>query len=288
MSFNIENFKRVIDWAYSDWHFISRIGFLGGEPTLHKNFNTFLDYTLSKKFGVLVFTNGMVSDPTFYLGVIETAYKNEVTCFSHLGFCVNINEAIYRNKDEDELQKLFFSKLGGVSSLSFNIFEERFDPLFLFDTLDEFKMVRNIRLGLSSPLGNKNIYIKPNNYSIISDKLSKFIETAEDKHVTINLDCGFPACVFDDTTLKHILNKVRVKFTCSPVIDVYPDLTVSYCYPMAENIKCNLLDYSTYLDLSKVWLNKIKEYPPIYDRCPTCDYYNSICDGGCKAHKLNA
>ena len=135
MQFTMDNFVKVITWLEKEKDIIHRIALLGGEPTLHPEFIDFIEYLLPKKLGVLVFTNGMVNDKNFYTNLINVAKNNDVRSFQEFGFCVNINEPKYTNENESKLQNIFFTQLGKVSSLSFNIFEKSFDPYFLIDTI---------------------------------------------------------------------------------------------------------------------------------------------------------
>jgi len=289
MSFSIENFIKVIDWMVSSREKITRVGFLGGEPTSHPDFVEFLDYTLSKRLSVLVFTNGMVDNSELFSGVIETAKNNEVTCFTHLGFCLNVNEQKYRSRKEEELQNEFLIKLGRVTNLSFNIFEESFDPYFLLNIINKYNTIRHIRLGLAAPLGNSNACINPINFNVIAEKIVKFINVTKKNNIDLNFDCGFPLCMFSDEALaKFVDSGTKAMFSCEPIIDVYPNLEAAYCYPLSRQIRANIADYESYIDLHHEWFNKFKNTSPMYDKCVECNYYKQqICGGGCKAHKIN-
>ena len=49
----LEEVKKIIDWHDSE----GRIGFLGGEPTLHPNIAEMVEYALSKGKKTLIMTN---------------------------------------------------------------------------------------------------------------------------------------------------------------------------------------------------------------------------------------
>jgi organic radical activating enzyme len=291
MQFTMENFKKSIDWIELDKYNNERIALLGGEPTLHPNFIEFLKYLLPKKLGVLIFTNAMVKNENFYSDVISVAIENNIRNFSELGFCVNINEPKYRNKEEDRLQDLFFKHLGKVSSLSFNIFEEEFDPYFLISTIKKYNLVKNIRLGIAVPLRNKNKYLKIESYKNISTKIMEFIRISSKYKIFIVFDCGFIRCMFSEKDLQELntLKDVSVSFDCGPSIDIYPNLEVASCYPMSDILKkVKMVDYTSMNNLIIDWEQKLNKFNTIYDKCKTCNYLiSNECGGGCKAYNYN-
>jgi len=290
MQFDMENFKKVVDWLLADDYLITRTGLLGGEPTTHSQFIEFLDYLLSKRLSTVVFTNGMVEDDAFYQKVIETAQRNEVKHVQDLVFCVNINEEKYRGSKEKRLQHRFLSNLGRVSTISFNIFEPDFNPYFLIDTIKEYKLFHSIRLGLAAPLGNRNDYLDPDFYRPVAEKLIEFGKEAYKANITIGFDCGFTRCMFYEEVLKELNESKswKLSFDCGPTIDIYPNLEVSSCYPLSKVLRTKMKDWERYADLYEHWIKETINLHPIYNRCLSCDHYSKMkCSGGCRAHRAN-
>ena len=290
MQFTMENFKKAIDWINLEREVVERVALLGGEPTKHPLFIDFIKYLLPKKLGILVFTNAMVEDSNFYTNVIKSAVENGVRNFPELGFCVNMNEPKYRSDKENELQDLFFKRLGRVSSLSFNIFEESFDPYFLIDIIKKYNLVGNIRLGLAMPLGNRNNYLEIESYHNVAKKIMQFIRETTKNKIFVGFDCGFIRCMFSEEDIKELdtLKTSSIMFSCGPSIDVYPNLEITSCYPMSKILKIKMTDYSSISSLFSYWEQELAEFKTIYDKCTECNYLTSNeCDGGCKAYKAN-
>lgn len=290
MQFDMDNFKKVIDWLLLDTDFVMRAGFLGGEPTIHPLFIDFLDYTLSKYIKIIVFSNGMVNNPEFYKKVINVAKENQVKYIEDLGFCVNVNEEKYRSEEEIRLQDMFFTNLGRVCKLSFNIFEEQADMFFLIDMIKKYNLSTDIRLGLAEPLGNKNVYLKPEYYSKIGTKIVEFGKAATKEDIAIGFDCGFVRCMFTDTQFKELddINITSFIFDCGPTIDIYPNLEVSSCYPLSNKLRVHMDDFPSYKKLHDHWTKELKKYRYIYEDCNMCDHLKrGECVGGCKAHNVN-
>lgn len=290
MHFTMENFKKAIDWIEIEKDAIERIALLGGEPTLHPNFIEFVNYLLPRKLGILVFTNAMIEDKDFYSNIIDIAIENNVRSFPELGFCVNMNEPKYRTDKENKLQDIFFKQLGRVSSLSFNIFEESFNPYFLIDTIKRYNLIGNIRLGLAMPLGNKNNYLNIESYQIVSNNIMIFIREAIKNKIFIGFDCGFTRCMFSEDNLLELdtLKNNSISFDCGPSIDIYPNLEIASCYPMSNILKVKMSDYTSVSHLFFHWEQKINKLSTIYDKCKICNHLiSNKCSGGCKAYKYN-
>lgn len=288
MTFQRTYFKKAIDWLAKDKSgLVSRIGILGGEPTLHPKFVEFIGYILSKKLNTIIFTNGIIKNNNIIYDIIKTAEENEVKHTNQLCFCVNINDRKYRNYDENQALINFLKILGKVSTISFNIFEPNFKYTFLIDTIHEYNMIRNIRLGLAMPLKNKNRFLNPRDYKIVANNVINLINRAGEYKINIDLDCGFPKCMFTNDQLS-ILNSGVVKnvsFDCGPTIDIYPNLEIASCFPLTYKFKVKLEDFENYKELYDYWKKQICDLPPLYDKCYNCKDYLNTCSGGCKAHK---
>lgn len=287
--FSDENFDKVLHWLLPDTSLVQRVALLGGEPTLHPNFTNFLDKLLTSNLKTVIFTNGMITNSDLFNSIINIAYKHNITSANQLGFCINVNEKKYRTTKEDILQDMFLKKLGKVSCISFNIFEETFNPYFLIDIVKKYKTMPAIRLGLAMPIKN-NEYLKINSYVEVAPKIVKFITEATKNNITVGFDCGFIKCMFTEEEIKklHSLKIDTLTFDCSPTVDIYPDLKISNCYPLAIDEKINMYDYKSYTDVYLYFKNKLSNSEPIFDKCNSCDYFISgSCSGGCKAYKIN-
>jgi len=290
MQFTMENFKKAIAWIEMEKELINRVALLGGEPTIHPLFIDFLKYLLPKKLGVLVFTNAMIENNNFYKNILDVAVENGIRSFPELGFCVNINEPKYRNNKEDELQDTFFRKLGRVSSLSFNIFEETFDPYFLITTIKKYNLIGNIRIELAMPLGNRNDYLKLESYNKVAIKIMEFIRKTTKNNIYVGFDCGFTRCMFTESDIQELdtLKTSSITFDCGPSIDIYPNLEIASCYPMSKILKAEMSDYPSVSNLFFHLEYELSKFSTIFNECKTCTYLiNNECSGGCKAYKSN-
>lgn len=166
---------------------------------------------------------------------------------------------------------------------------------FLIDYIVEYGLNRHIRLGIAHPIpGAKNLYIKPDRYNIVKDKLLEIFETFCLYNIEPGFDCGFPMCMFNDEELGRVFKYTcgRISFQCGPAIDIGTDLSVWSCFPLSSFNKKSLLDFINYDELMNFYGQKMEkircEVCGIYQKCDTCPHQKShLCSGGCLAHALN-
>lgn len=277
-----------------------KINVLGGEPTLHPQFDLFLEYLLSRDFVVHVFTNGMLS-PTSLEAVNVSIAHRKIT-HRRLKFIVNVNEEKYRDRQEMERQEQTFDALHSLCSLSFNIFEPSCSLDFLVPLIVEKKLIREIRLGLASPIrGKHNRFLPLKAFRPIARKIDAFSSLCKDNDIDLVFDCGFPLCIFTDKELgKLYRNKTQLKFVCHPIPDIDPDLNVTHCYPLADYFPRKLDRFRDLEDIRSYFrsrlaggdsggekMEKADGKNGIFKTCRECDYRRrGMCSAGCKGHYL--
>lgn len=273
----------LITWE----NFIQALGFiatgpralnlLGGEPTMHPDFDKMLEYLLKNEFLVQVFTNGMVKQELLdkIIGVLNRTnlYKNQ------LFFAVNVNEEKYRTEEEDRLQKRFLDSMGHLAYLSFTIHEE-VDLSFLQKMTEDYKLDPTVRLGLAMPIwGGENKFLRPELYRKVAKRIMDL------KGPTITLDCGFPMCMFKLEEIKELIEngENQLSFICGVPLDIYPDLTITNCYPLSNLCKENIIRFRDIMEAYKFFEEGFSTTEGIFgDRCKGCEFFNKFCMGGCK------
>ncbi len=265
-----------------------KLNILGGEPTLHPEFDLFLEYMLSRGFILHVFTNGMIPAPA--LAAIQKLIKRRQPTRRQLKFIINVNEEKYRSAREQKLQERTFQALHSLSTLSFNIFEPLCSLVFLIDLVVQKQLIPEIRLGLASPiLGKANQYLSPDDFHGIARKISAFSTLCQANAIDLVFDCGFPLCIFTDKEIgKLYKNKTQLKFVCHPIPDIDPDLNVTHCYPLSEYYPQKLTDFHRLEDIRSHFRSLLSHENGgfgIFDTCRECEYrYRGMCSGGCKGH----
>lgn len=268
-----------------------KVNVLGGEPTLHPQFDLFLEYLLSRGFAVHVFSNGIIS-PSVLKAVERIVTQRKLTP-RRLKFIININEEKYRDSREKELLEQTFTALHSLATLSFNIFETDCSLDFLVDVILKKQLVREIRLGLASPIqGKGNRYLPLKAFRPIARKIGAFSALCQENAVDLVFDCGFPLCIFTDGELgKLYKNKTQLKFVCRAIPDIDPDLNVIHCYPLADYYPRKLDRFRDLEDIRSYFRSHLSKAAEgdgkvgIFKTCRECEYrHRGMCSAGCKGH----
>ncbi len=267
------------------------LSLLGGEPLIHPQVAEFIAYLNRRGIAVTVFTSGIMPDKKF------EPFVEKLFSFPDLevAFVVNVNEPKYCKPSELERVRRFLSVFSQRASLSFNIYRLDFNMAFLANYIIDYHLNRHIRLGLAHPIpGKKNLYISPEHFGEVKDKLLAFFREFEKLHIDPGFDCGFPMCMFTDEELGRVFKYTvgQCSFQCGPAIDIGTDLSVWSCFPLSGFKKRSLLEFNSFgeiVDFYQAEIEKVRqEGGGIYPACSTCLYRQKrLCSGGCLAHVLN-
>jgi radical SAM protein with 4Fe4S-binding SPASM domain len=270
-----------------------RFSILGGEPTLHPQFNYMVAYLLERNFDVNVFTSGIMTDRML---------DETVSMFAHLPmekltFVCNLNDPVKTHTPlaEQESVKRFLRAFGERVIPGFNIYRTDFDLTFLFQHISEYGLKKNIRIGLTHPIpGKKNIFIALEDIDAIIHRLFSFAPLFERLRIKPGLDCGFPLCRLSDDHLSWLYRYTGGKsdFGCGPVIDIGPDMAVWSCFPLSSFHKKSFFDFNTLHEMREYYQrlhDKVRvETGGIYEECDNCSFREeNLCRGGCIAHSLS-
>jgi len=279
----LDEIKRIIDW----FHPSKRVGFLGGEPTLHPDIVEAVEYTVSVDKTPMIMTNMLCSNEKM----------EQLSKIEKLRWLVNSN---YR----EELKDLFFQN---IEILRKNRFEkENFisigvtltgkieeDKTYIEKQFSAIKACCGFqvaaRIGLSTDFHNGNCEIKD-----FSESINYFIDKLEEENLDIaefSFDCGINFCNVDPDTLARLLehDKSRFELGCKgPAMDILLDGSIMYCFCCPEDfLKVKSYTYfkdsdecaKWFIEASKVYILK-NGYLCRYNRS---DCANEICNGCCPA-----
>ena len=267
------------------------LSLLGGEPTLHPDFVDFVLYLLERRFNVAVFTSGIMSPSR--LDELVSALK-PLGPEKSFHFICNLNHPSISTPKEIERIEAFLTEFGSRVTLSFNIYRTEFDMDFLIEYIERFNLNHHVRLGLSAPIpGEDNLYIKPEEYKTVAERLASFLPLFEKHNVSPGFDCGFPLCAFSDEQLGKLVRmekgeKPSIKFVCNPAIDIGPDMQVWSCFPLSQYHKRSLYEFDSVREIHEYYRQFHVEVRDgtggVYENCLDCVYRkNEKCAGGCLA-----
>ena len=144
---SLENVNTYLDFLENSN--VSELKLLGGEPTLHPEFNNIISLGVERGFFVTVFSNAIWNDNV--LNFVSNNYGPE-----QIGFVLNINEPQYQSAEEKQRQQKCFEAVGNSARVGFNIYNEDFDIQFIADIIVQYSLKKSVRLGLAHPIFGTN------------------------------------------------------------------------------------------------------------------------------------
>ena len=230
----IEEVKTLIDHFPNQFR---EFGILGGEPFLYPHLGELLELLWQNNIAPKIFTSAT--------NLLPYSLKNIDISKAPVNFIVNVGTRdTYCDEKYNNLVQ-FFSKFNVVSSLSYTILDLNADTTFLFDIIDQFKLLtRSIRVGVALPIyKGGNQYVEKKQYKELANFFIKFAQKASDSNVLLGMDCGFVACMFTPTQIGALQRcGVNFSFVCGAAIDIGPNLKTWNCFPLFQLHRENVLE----------------------------------------------
>jgi len=280
---SIEALGHVIEFYRRNM--LRRFVILGGEPTLHPNFNQMIDLVSSESFlkSISIFTNGLMPKNTLAYLVINPDPRIRIA--------LNLNSPDNHTKSQMSSVEKTMETLGPKIGLGVNIYMAGQEYDYLIDAIEQYNLSRHVRVGLTQPIpGFKNVYAMEEDIPAIAVDILEFAEKFYKKNISFSFDCGFRFCMFSLDQHKELLRMgINFKSVCSPIIDIGPDLSVWRCFPLNSNICGLLTDFTSKNEIVDFYEKEYKSFIPMGNmpECPECRYrVNSLCSGGCLSRTL--
>ena len=242
---------------------VKNLGLLGGEPFLYPHLGKLLNLLSERGISSKIFTSATNEMPDELKAMsVEEAY-------GILNFVVNVGTR--DTYTEEKIQRLytFLRHFAPLVSLSFTIFDLTTDPTYLFELIDEYGLSRNIRTGIALPiLYGGNQFISLNDYKKAGEYFVAVARKAAERGITLSMDCGFIACMFNDQQIGELLRLgTGVHFLCGAAMDIGPKLQAWNCFPLFQIGRVDALQAKNLADLESMLMRK------------------GLCEGGCQSFK---
>ncbi len=276
-----ENLRQVLEFLKSSG--TRDISLLGGEPTLHPEFGSILNYILGEGFRVKVFSNALIR-PESLNALVKTESPG-------LNVILNVNHPHQNSRQEWRRILKTLEMLGPKATLAYNIYQSQLELDFIPELIKKYKLYRAVRLGIAQPIwGAGNAYVPLEKYFTIGPQIVAFAKECDKYDIRPYFDCGFILCMFSEAEIGQLYySGVMFNFYCSPAIDFGPNLDVWHCFPLSKCFRKNLRDFTSCLEISKFYTEKFQPLRIFgtMERCANCKYLGrQQCSGGCLAHKL--
>jgi hypothetical protein len=256
---------------------------LGGEPTIHPEFDAIVDRALARGFRILVFSGGLI--PARSLAKLASIPEEQ------LAVLVNVIPPGTGKPSEEARQREVFERLGRRVVLGVTIDRPGYDLSFLIDLIERFDLARIVRLGLGHPiLGADNGHLHPRHYPEVGARTTAFGLLARDRGIALSFDCGWVPCMFPAEAMAALgLTENEVGLRCSPILDLLPDGSYVSCYPLAAHATEALTDHDTLASVRDAFLERQRADRPfmLYKECGPCHWRaEGKCTGGCLSASL--
>jgi MoaA/NifB/PqqE/SkfB family radical SAM enzyme len=256
---------------------------LGGEPTIHPDFDRIVDRALERGFRLLVFSGGLI--PPRALRKLEAIPEHL------LSVLINVIPPDGGKASEIARQEEVFRRLGRRVILGITIDSPSLNLGFLLDLIERFDLGRTVRLGLAHPiLEGGNSYLHPRYYPEVGKRTTEFGLAAERRGVRLSFDCGWVPCMFPEGAMDALgVTANEVGLRCNPILDLLPDGKFISCYPLATHATVPLPLYDDAAAVRAAFISRQESDRQfmLYKDCETCDWRaRGECTGGCLSASL--
>jgi len=278
--FDHEIFSQALD--YLERSGLKQVRLLGGEPTLHPDFTSFVTRALDRGFDIMLFTNGLMHESV--LDFLNSLPQNRLT--------ILLNTVHPGEKDTRGItrQKQVMGKLGPVIIPGLNIYRSNLDLDYLLDYIIRYDLRKEIRMGLAHPvLSRKNIFLHPKEYKKIGYEIALFKMKVKQYGILLGFDCGFVPCMFPDEYFELLSAELKKAGTCChPIIDLLADGSFIACYPLNNLMRIKINSLMVAEELVKDFNTAISPYKEIgiYPYCTSCPLFGNRCNGGCMSFRV--
>ena len=305
-----EDFHKALDFVLSDKS-DRQVGIIGGEPLLHPQINEFLRIALDdiRSEPVMLYTNAVELNRLTPEVLESSKFRMLVNCNSPADMGIKAFEKMRLN-----LLRFLNDHFGeGRFRLSINIYKPDFDYSYVIPLVQEMGF-EVIRLSVSVPRGGVTGGKSPLEYfRQMKPVAMRFVGDMIRCGVITGFDCNFlPVCVLTDEEREGVLRAKDVFYSalsrkysrtfwqrailcelnsCTPVIDILPDMQVIRCFGLSGHTKRHVSDFSDIAELRRHYINTVdRPACAIWtsDECRTC--YNresGECSGGCLLFKAD-
>lgn len=278
---SLETLRGLLDWMDKTPENKSSIHLMGGEPTLHSQFEEVVFEILDRNHSIVIFSN--LASP------MAPEYAEKL---SHLNisWVVNVNPPKYWNAEQNDRIRRSLKSLATKASITFNINPEGEDDMWVVDLIEEYGLNKCIKVGFVLPtMTSSNYYLQDDQYPIVAEKLINLLKKTHKYGITATFECGVPTCAFTDEQLGYLWS-VESMFgsRCDSRLDVSPDGYMLNCLPLAKLARVHYTEFDNYLEAKHFFDKKLLPYRKLgrKEECFDCVLADTTCRSGCVASIL--
>jgi len=291
-----ENFKKAVEFTLKG---SKQIRILGGEPTLHPEFEKMINYVVNdnRVDYVHIFTNGLILDK------YEELIKNDkVTFMINLNSPNDISKKNY-DKTIKNIEALIKMGKRRKTVLGINMYKEDFDYEYILEALQKFEF-KTVRTSICVPNEETNSDVGTLGYFFsMKPRVLEFFNKLQKIGVMPTYDCNImPTCVttplekdrlsklYDFEKEVNYYCNVNDCSNCGATLDILTDLSIVRCFGLSREKKIKIDDFDHPAEAADYFHKEYDKYA--YDvvadnTCINCNLrLEKKCMGGCLAFKV--
>ena len=278
-----ETFTNIIEWL-SKTPELKTINLTGGEPTLHPDFERFVEYLLARDFHITIFSNLATKQAQIY--------SRNLTGLP-ITWVVNINPPNTWNESQRQRITTALKTLGKKAAITFNVMPDDDNNTWAIELIKEYDLNLCIKVGFVLPtITGSNYYLKDDLYRIAAEKVVCLAQDAANENIRLEYKCGIPTCAFSSEQLGILWKSgSALDSSCCSRLDITPYGELIYCLPLATKHATVFSQFNTYPEARYWFENKLQSYRRSgrTQNCFICNLMRSdSCNSGCLANILLA
>jgi len=288
---DVSNLERILDWGASVG--VTRIGFSGGEPTLHPQFGEILDLIRQRDMELFLASNGLVSEEN--LRLLRRATPLAVT--------FHLTDVVWRDPSAFADWQRSVAQLRSEStrvSLRYNL-SSCDQQEMLADLVDVAvtNQMHSLQVAVVLPnAARSNQHVATESLQDYAPLLDELALRCAVQNVSVVLAKPFPLCLLGRDSAIHYMKSGSMSANCSVHQQhfsfntvIYPDAHFSACLGLGRRSSKPIFDYGSLEEAadreyrSEV-IKAMKQ--PFIDACGCCPLHESLsCVGGCLSYRLD-
>jgi len=230
---------------------------LGGEPTIHPDFEDVVSEIHRLNLGVTIFTNG--SRPDKISAVADKIHA--ITINGHFA---------HRAADLGDPKRIFANLPVGPSD----------DIIELLTTIHN-AGIRSVVLAFTTPVGGTKAEVfTPEDQNAMRRLHQAALAFCQDHEIFLGYDCSFPLCVDERVA--------QTRCSSVPVMDVSGHMTIcggEYSYDKGRRHIDTFTSLTELHEYTHGLLSGLRTYPSQFEICNQCPDFNHKCHGMCLAFR---
>lgn len=282
--------RRLLDWAHTDG--IKRICLAGGEPTIYRHLDNFVEYASDYEMAYFLSTNGLFSRK-----ILDLLLANPP-----LSVSLHINPEIYQT----ERLQLFIDNTralvdsGIMTAFRFNLTSTQNGEYRDYLDLCEQVGVNQVRMAVPVPNftgSNEFINLYSDDLSAYATVIDRLVAASRKRRIEVHLSKPFPPCLLSQETVSVFFENGSYNSGCqvhllqgTQNLTVFPDMRFSPCLGLNQQSGESIMAYGGIYQAAETFSRTLHQLSriPLLEQCQGCPLANGgRCVGACLSYRVN-